>query len=230
MRRRTLAAAVSALLARPSRAQPARTALPPEEPAAADLSLVLATDVSSSIDDDELLLQRRGYAAALTGPATLRLIAAGSEGAIGVAYVEWSGLVFQRLLLPWTRISGGTGAAAWGAALERQALPPMAVRRGTSISGGIGFSMRVLDAVPWKARRRVIDICGDGVNNHGRAVEELRDIAVAKGITLNGLAIEGGSTNETGVVPPVTLSAYYLGSVIGGHRRPWRLRARGDRL
>jgi hypothetical protein len=182
-----------------------------------DVSLVLATDVSSSIDDGEALLQREGYRAALTDPVVLNLVAAGPHAAIGVAYVEWSGLAFQRLLLPWTRIASAADALAWSAALARQPLAPPASRRGTSISRGIAFSSRMLGDAPWKATRQVIDICGDGANNNGGPVEEMRDRVVAKGVTLNGLVIEGGDPNETGVAPPATLEDYYRDAVIGGH-------------
>ncbi|WP_236033862.1 DUF1194 domain-containing protein [Belnapia mucosa] len=180
------------------------------------MSLVLATDVSSSIDDDEALLQRQGYRAALTDPVVLNLVAAGPHAAIGVAYVEWSGMAFQRLLLPWTRIASAADALAWSAALARQPLAPLGSRRGTSISRGIAFSLRLLGDAPWTATRQVVDICGDGVNNNGGPVEDLRDSAVARGVTLNGLVIEGSDPNETGVAPPATLEAYYRNSVIGG--------------
>lgn len=216
MRRRSILAGCPAFYSKFSLAQLRGSDVPPSEEVAVDLSLVLATDVSSSIDDDEALLQREGYRAALTDPAVLNLVAAGPHAAIGVAYVEWSGLAFQRLLLPWTMIASAADAAAWSAALARQPLTPQKSRRGTSISRAIAFSLRTLGDAPWKAARQVIDICGDGVNNDGGPVEEMRDSAAAKGVTLNGLVIEGGDPNETGVAPPATLEDYYRQSVVCG--------------
>jgi hypothetical protein len=216
MRRRSILASCSAFYSRAAAAQQRGPDVPPSENVMVDVSLVLATDVSSSIDDDEAFLQREGYRAALTDPAVLNLVAAGPHAAIGVAYVEWSGLAYQRLLLPWTRIASAADALAWAAALARQPLVPLGSRRGTSISRGIAFSLSILGDAPWKATRQVIDICGDGANNNGGSVEAMRDAAVAKGVTLNGMVIEGGDPNETGVAPPATLEDYDRNSVIGG--------------
>jgi hypothetical protein len=216
MRRRSILACCPAIYSKLPATQQRSSVVPASEEVAVDLSLVLTTDVSSSIDDDEALLQREGYRAALTDRAVLNLVATGPHAAIGVAYVEWSGLAFQRLLLPWTRIASSADALAWSAALARQPLAPVGSRRGTSISRAIAFSLRILGDAPWKATRQLIDICGDGGNNNGGPVEEMRDSAVAKGVTLNGLVIEGGDPNETGVAPPATLEDYYRNSVVGG--------------
>ena len=222
MRRRAIIAApwaaASIAAARPGRAlwRPGGVSLKDEDGITVDLSLVLATDVSSSIDDDEARLQREGYRAALTDPAVLDLIAAGRHAAVGVAYVEWSGPGFQRLLLPWTHIASRADATAWSAALALQPLAPASRRRGTSISGGIEYSLRVLEDAPWRAARRVIDVCGDGPNNNGDPVERARDKAVADGVTVNGLAIEGSDPSQTGIFPPRTLGEYYRDAVIGG--------------
>jgi hypothetical protein len=213
MRRRTLLAAAAAATHSAS-ARPESGWLPSVAGSGAvDLLLVLAVDVSSSIDDDEALLQREGYRAALTDPEVLARVLGGAHGAIGVAYVEWSDLEYQSLLLPWTRIASARDGAAWSAALGRR---PLRSRRGTSVSGGIEFSRRVLADAPWPAARRVIDISGDGVNNSGRPAEEARDRAVAEGITINGIAIEGGDPAETGVSPLGRLEDYYHASVVGG--------------
>ncbi|WP_372621053.1 DUF1194 domain-containing protein [Falsiroseomonas sp.] len=216
MRRRALFAAAAIWPTRTADAGPQHLATSSAEHAEVDLSLVLATDVSSSISEDEMVLQRQGYCAALTDPLVLRGIATGPHAAIGVAYVEWSGLTFQRLLLPWARIASAAESEAWAAALLRRPLPAASSRRGTAISRGIAFSLRVLEDTPWAATRRVIDICGDGPNNNGEPVEKARDLAVAKGVTLNGLAIEGGPRNETGIARPDTVLAYYRAAVIGG--------------
>jgi hypothetical protein len=216
MRRRSILAGCPVPFLPPLLAQGRAPDVPSSEKVTVDLSLVLATDVSNSIDDAEALLQREGYRAALTDPSVLNLVAAGANAAIGVAYVEWSGLAFQRLLLPWTRIASAADARAWSAALARQPLAPPGSRRGTSISRAIAFSLRILGDAPWQATRQVIDICGDGANNNGGPVEAMRDAAAAKGVTLNGLVIEEGDPDETGLRPPATVADYYRNSVICG--------------
>ncbi|WP_431283757.1 DUF1194 domain-containing protein [Humitalea sp. 24SJ18S-53] len=181
-----------------------------------DVALVLAADVSSSMDDDEVLLQRDGCRAALTGAEVLGRVAAGTHGAIAVAWIDWSGLEFQQVVLPWARIDGPSSAATWADALARAPLPPPGRRRGTSISGGIDSALRLLAALPWPATRRVIDISGDGVNNSGRPVEALRDQALDLGVTINGLVIEGTDPRLGGVAPPGRLADYFRDTVIGG--------------
>ncbi len=181
-----------------------------------DLALVIAADVSSSIQDEEVHLQRLGAGAAMTDPVVLGRARSGLHGAVAVAYVEWSGLEFQQAVLGWTRIGSPEEAAGWSAALRQQAMPPGHRRRGTSISGAIGFSLHMLEALPWRAARSVIDVSGDGINNSGRRVQEARDEAVALGVTINGLAIEGTPPSLGGVAPPGGLGDYYRGAVIGG--------------
>ncbi|WP_135469914.1 DUF1194 domain-containing protein [Crenalkalicoccus roseus] len=203
MRRRGILAATAAgaLLARGLR--PARA----EE--TVDVLLVLAVDVSRSVDEEEARLQREGYYAALTDPEIIALIRRGMLGAIGVAYVEWSGHDWQRLVVPWTRIGSAEEAAAWVEALERH--PPRAIGW-TSISGAIDFSRRVLAEAPWQGMRRVIDISGDGDNNSGPPAEQARDRAVAEGIVINGLPIMNAP--HPGMRLP--LDEYYRRNVIGG--------------
>jgi hypothetical protein len=208
MRRRTLVTsalgATVGLAARPLRGQ--------TDADAVDVLLVLAVDVSRSIDEDEARLQRQGYRNAIADTAVIEAIRGGMLGAIGVAYVEWSGIEYQRLVVPWTRIASLTDANAWA---ERLAAAPRASLGWTSISGGTEFSRRVLDEAPWQGTRRVIDVSGDGVNNSGPPAEQARDRAVAEGITINGLPILndrptfGGSSS-------VPLDEYYSENVIGG--------------
>ncbi|MBK1661615.1 DUF1194 domain-containing protein [Paracraurococcus ruber] len=178
-----------------------------------DLLLVLAVDVSRSVDEDEAVLQRQGYQAGLTDPEVLAAIAGGMIGAIGVAYVEWSGAEFQQLVVPWTRIASRADAEAWAAALGRA---PRASYGWTSISAALDYSCQLLAAAPWEAVRRVIDISGDGVNNSGPPVEEARDRAVAAGITINGLPILNDRPTF-GQLVPQPLDAYFRESVIGGN-------------
>lgn len=200
MRRRTL---LAGLAAAPTRAQ---------SPGPVDLLLVLAVDVSRSVDEDEARLQREGYRAAIVDPRVVDAITRGMIGAIGVAYVEWAGLEYQRLLLPWTRIASQADAHLWA---DRLAEAPRASLSWTSISAAIDFSRRVLAEAPFEATRRVIDVSGDGVNNSGRAVERARDEAVADGIVINGLPIVNDRPTF-GRAPPIPLDLYFEASVIGG--------------
>ena len=200
MRRRTL---LAGLAAAPTRAQP---------PGPVDLLLVLAVDVSRSVDEDEARLQREGYRAAIVDPRVVDAITRGMIGAIGVAYVEWAGLEYQRLVLPWTRIASQADAQVWA---DRLAEAPRASLSWTSISAAIDFSRRVLAEAPFEATRRVIDVSGDGVNNSGRAVERARDEAVADGIVINGLPIVNDRPTF-GRAPPIPLDLYFEASVIGG--------------
>ncbi|MFC7738937.1 DUF1194 domain-containing protein [Roseomonas sp. GCM10028921] len=183
-------------------------------PEPVDLLLVLAVDVSSSVDPEEARLQREGYLLALTDPEVIACISKGTHGAVGLAYVEWSGMEYQRLVLPWTRVASFSDAHTWALALKRTALHS---GRGTSIGRAIDFAGRVLKLAPWPAPRQVIDVSGDGVNNGSTPVEEARDAAVAEGITVNAIAIEGEEPRFGGVARPARLEDYYRASVMGGH-------------
>ncbi|MBC7433969.1 MAG: DUF1194 domain-containing protein [Rubritepida sp.] len=200
MRRRTL---LAGLAAAPTHAQP---------PGPVDMLLVLAVDVSRSVDEDEARLQREGYRAGIADPRVIDAITRGMIGAIGVAYVEWAGFEYQRLVLPWTRIASQADAHLWA---DRLAEAPRASLSWTSISAAIDFSRRILAEAPFEATRQVIDISGDGVNNSGRAVERARDEAVADGIVINGLPIINDRPTF-GRPPPVPLDLYFEASVIGG--------------
>ncbi len=204
MRRRTLLAAAGAAAVPPLR--PARA----EE--AVDVSLVLAVDVSRSIDEDEARLQREGYRLAVADPVVIAAIRGGMIGAIGIAYVEWAGIEYQRTLIPWRRIASAADAEAWGAAL---AAAPRVALSWTSISGGIRHARQVMAECPWEATRKVIDVSGDGVNNSGPPADRERDAAVAEGITINGLPIINDRPTF-GRLPPVPLDDYYRENVIGG--------------
>jgi hypothetical protein len=179
MRRRSLLATLAT-------APSVRPALAQASPEPVDVLLVLAVDVSRSIDEDEARLQREGYRNAVSDPRVVEAIRRGMIGAIGLAYVEWAGFEFQRLVLPWTRIATQADADRWASALAEA---PRTSLSWTSISGGIDFSRRTLDEAPFEATRRVIDVSGDGVNNSGRPAELARDEAVAAGIVINGLPI-----------------------------------------
>jgi hypothetical protein len=210
MRRRTLlgAAAAAALVGGGVRASGAQSGFADAEDAV-DVLLVLAVDVSRSVTEEEGRLQRQGYYAALTDPQVVETIRGGMLGAIGVAYIEWSGVEWQRLIEPWTRIGSAQDAEAWCASVDKK--PPQAVGW-TSISGAIDFSRKVLSEAPWDAMRKVVDISGDGVNNSGRPAEQARDEAVAEGIVINGLPILKAQVMAGG--PPLT--EYYQKNVVGG--------------
>ncbi|WP_439597213.1 DUF1194 domain-containing protein [Falsiroseomonas sp.] len=205
MRRRSLLAAAGAAAALPASRQ-ARA----NEPV--DVALVLAVDVSRSIDEDEARLQREGYRTAMTDPRLMEAIRGGMMGGIAVAYVEWAGLEYQRLVLPWTRIGSQMQAEVWASALAEA---PRASLSWTSVSGAIDFSRRTLEDCPFEPTRRVIDVSGDGVNNSGPPAEEARDRAVAEGITINGLPILNDRPTF-GRRPPIPLDIYFRESVIGG--------------
>jgi hypothetical protein len=206
MRRRSLLAASAAApalwTARPARAEP--------EPV--DVLLVLAVDVSRSIDEDEARLQREGYRNGISDPRVVEVIRRGMIGAVGLAYVEWAGFEYQRLVLPWTRIANQNDADAWSSALAEA---PRNSLSWTSISGGIDFARRTLDEAPYEATRRVIDVSGDGVNNSGRPAESARDEAVAEGIVINGLPIVNDRPTF-GRMPSIALDQYFQQNVIGG--------------
>jgi hypothetical protein len=204
MHRRTLLAATSgALLGAPATSRAG-------EPV--DVALVLAVDVSRSIDEDEAKLQREGYRNAVADPAVITAIRGGMIGAIGIVYVEWAGIEYQRTVLPWARIASEADASKWAEDLARA---PRASLSWTSISGAIIHARRELAACPFEATRRVIDVSGDGVNNSGPSVDVARDKAVAEGIVINGLPIVNDRPTF-GRPPPANLDLYFRDRVIGG--------------
>jgi len=181
-----------------------------------DLLLVLAADVSRSIDAEKFQLQRNGYVAALANPRVLDAIASGRYGRIGLTFVEWSGVGNQKVVIDWTLIDGTAAAKGFG---DRLLEAPRSFWDRTSISGGIEFATAQLAAAPYESARRTIDVSGDGTNNAGPDAATLRDRAVAKGITINGLPILSAnpmSWNPDHTNPPGGLANYYRDNVIGG--------------
>ena len=181
-----------------------------------DLLLVLAADVSRSIDESEFELQRKGYAAALSDPRVLAAIGGGANGKIAVCFVEWSGAGEQLVVVDWTVIRDGEDAGGLSAMLL--AAPRSFIGR-TSISGAIDFAMERFAAAKPHGNRRIIDISGDGTNNSGRPVTDARDQALAEGITINGLAIINNRPNPGYAYhtqPPGGLPEWYRQNVIGG--------------
>ena len=181
-----------------------------------DLLLVFAADVSRSIDQPKFQLQREGYAAAIADKRVLEAITGGRNRRIAVAFVEWSGVSSQRVLIDWTVIDGPDAAKKFGDQLVE--LPRSFAER-TSIAGGIDFAMGVLKNAPYEAPRRTIDVSGDGTNNSGRDVTLARDEAVGQGVTINGLVILSDrpmAWNPEHTNPPGGLANYYRNNVIGG--------------
>ena len=181
-----------------------------------DLLLVLAADVSRSIDDREFELQRKGYAQALTDPRVVAAIVGGQHHGIAATFVEWSGAGDQNIVVDWTVIRDDEAAGAMAATILSA---PRSFLGRTSISAAIDFSMERLAAAPAEAEKRIIDISGDGTSNSGRGVTEARDDALAKGVTINGLAIINTNANPGYAFhtnPPGGLPKYYQDNVIGG--------------
>ncbi len=181
-----------------------------------DLLLVLAADVSRSVDDREFKLQREGFANAVVDPRVVRAMTVGPTGRIAVVFVEWASEFEQRVVVDWTVVASAKDAEALAARIRGA---PRSFWGRTSISSAIDFSMALLARSPFQGERKVIDISGDGVNNSGPDVTAARDAAIAKNVTINGLVIlseEPLPTNPTHTHPPGGLKAYYERSVIGG--------------
>ena len=181
-----------------------------------DLLLVLAADVSRSIDEGEFELQRKGYAAALSDPRVLAAIRGGRNGTIAVCFVEWSGAGEQLVVADWIVIRDDEDAGSLSAAILAA---PRSFMGRTSISGAIDFAMERFAAAKPHSNRRIIDISGDGTNNSGRPVTEARDQALAEGVTINGLAIVNDKPNPGYAFhtqPPGGLPEWYRQNVIGG--------------
>jgi hypothetical protein len=181
------------------------TAGAPKDPSAVDVALVLAIDASGSVEDDRFELQKQGFGRAFRNPKVLQAIRAGDHQSIAVMMIQWTGPPLQEVMLPWTVISDERSADRVATIIE--ATPRRLMGGGTSISGAIDYSVRMLDTSPFKANKRVIDISGDGSNNLGRPAEQARDDAVRQGIRINGLPI-------LAVEPD--LEQYFRQNVIGG--------------
>jgi hypothetical protein len=184
-------------------------ALGSSSPAAAqtevDLALVLAVDVSGSVNEDRFELQRQGYADAFRNPRVLQAIRAGTRRRIAVAMMQWTGPALHVVVIDWTLVQDQDSAGAL--ADQIQAAPRALYGGGTSVSGAIDFSAEMLGESPYRGERRTIDISGDGANNRGRPADVARDEAVTGGIVINGLPI---------LTLEPDLDVYYRENVIGG--------------
>ncbi len=218
MRDARICSVLAALLAGASlapldaRAQEKRTAV--------DAEVVLAVDVSRSIDDGEYELERRGYAQAVQSQSLLDAVSTGPHAAIALAYVEWAGDGEERLVVDWTIIRNAADAAAFAAALTSG--PRSYVGR-TAIGAAIDFSVDLFAESAFSSDRRVIDVSGDGTSNQGRSASAARDAAVAAGAIINGLAIRNRRAEAMGGYlalhtnpPGGGIAQYYRDNVIGG--------------
>ena len=192
--------------------------LPAAAPAAeqVDLLLVLAADVSRSVDSGKFQLQREGYAAAISDVRVLDAVRSGRYGRIGLTFVEWSGVGSQRVVIDWTMVGDAESAKGFG---DRLLEAPRSFADRTSISGAIEFAIGQLARAPYQSSRRTIDVSGDGTNNAGRDVKLARDEALALGMTINGLVILSETPlawNPDHTNPPGGLENYYRNNVVGG--------------
>jgi hypothetical protein len=172
---------------------------------AVDLQLVLAVDVSGSVNPQRFELQKMGYVAAFQNRRVLNAILSGRNQSIAVTMIQWSGPFLQAQVVPWTVLKDESTVKGMAGAIE--SAPRMMYGGGTSISGAIDTGVALLNDSPYKSNRRIIDVSGDGANNRGRLVTRARDEAVAANIGINGLPI---------LALDPTLDKYYEDNVIGG--------------
>ncbi len=180
-----------------------------------DLALVMAIDISGSIDPEEARLQRQGYVDAFRDPVIIKAILSGNHGRIAVAYYEWSDSWVQKLLIDWTLLDSEAAIADFAARLSRA---PVSIARRTSISGAIRYAIPLFGRAPYETERKVLDISGDGSNNDGGLVTDLRHDALKERIVINGLPIMNDRPNPYGFPSETDLDRYYLHCVIGGPR------------
>ena len=170
-----------------------------------DLLLVIALDVSGSVDTGEFDLQREGLSRALESPQVAGAIAGGVNGSIAVTVVQWSGFIEKMVKVDWVRVSNAGDLSRL--ADEVRQMTRQYDDGATDIGGAIGFCQRLFASVPYSGMRRVIDIAGDGTNNVNYSAEFERDRVVKAGTTINALAIAPATSK---------LAGYYRNKVIGG--------------
>ncbi len=176
-----------------------------------DVQLVLAVDISYSMDERELELQRQGYIAAITSPEVMAAIKSGLLGRIAVSYMEWAGAEQQYIVADWHIIETAEDAAQFAEILEKA---PMRRAYRTSISGALAYAATLFGRSPYQGMRQVIDMSGDGPNNSGPAITYVRDAVLAQGIAINGLPLFFDEPEES--TAQVDLEGYYRDCVIGG--------------
>ncbi len=178
-----------------------------------DVELILAVDVSGSVDYEEADMQRDGYISALRNPRIVEAIRSGVMGRIAVTYFEWAGNYHKSVVIGWQVIDDTASAQAFAAALAEM---PISRERSTSITSAIDFAIPMFDGNGFEGTRRVIDISGDGPNNTGGLVSFARDRAVALGLVINGLPIINDRRGRSLFPNLQELDLYYIHCVIGG--------------
>jgi Protein of unknown function (DUF1194) len=177
-----------------------------------DVELVLAVDVSYSMDPEEQALQREGYIAGITSREFMQALRSGHHGKVAVTYFEWAGPYDQKIIVPWRLIDGPEAADAFANELARA---PYRRASRTSISGALSFAKPLFDGSGYRGFRRVVDVSGDGANNSGTFVTLVRDDVLAAGMTINGLPIMLKRPNAF-TMDIDNLDIYYEDCVIGG--------------
>ena len=179
-----------------------------EQPIHVDLELVIAVDVSASMDREELAIQRSGYVNAIRHDKFIRAVRSGPHGRVALSYIEWAHPRLQRVVVPWRLIDDAMSARAFALELASK----QQIRSsGTSISAALAFALRYFDASPFHGQRKVIDMSGDGPNNFGPPVTVARDEVLARGIVINGLPI---LIRPSPLFP--AMDQYYRNCVTGG--------------
>lgn len=177
-----------------------------------DIELVLAVDISYSMDPDELALQREGYSRALTSAEFLNALRQGIHGKIAITYFEWAGAQDQKVVVPWRVIDGPESAGSIASEISQA---PLRRAARTSISGALLFGMKLFESSGQRGIRRVIDISGDGANNSGPLVVVAREEVLSHGITINGLPLMLKRPSYS-TMDIEQLDEYYEDCVIGG--------------
>ncbi|MET1413622.1 DUF1194 domain-containing protein [Roseibium sp. HPY-6] len=177
-----------------------------------DVELVLAVDISQSMDTEEQEIQRAGYVAALTSREFLDAIQVGPIGRVAVTYMEWGGVDEHFIVADWTVVQDAASASHFASKIAEA--PLRQVQR-TSIASALQKSVELVETNQYMGLRRVIDISGDGPNNQGGSVTEMRDRMIAAGVTINGLPLMMKSNKNTWQAM-LNLDHYYEDCVIGG--------------
>jgi hypothetical protein len=177
-----------------------------------DVELILAVDVSYSMDEEEQRLQRAGYVEALRSRQFAEALKAGVHGKVAIAYMEWAGAKDQWVVAPFTLVDGPAAAAALA---DKLAAAPIRRWRRTSISGALDAAVRLFSDNGFEGLRRVVDVSGDGPNNEGRSAPAARDSALTRGVVINGLPLLlKRPSMGWGEIPD--LDVYYEECVVGG--------------
>jgi hypothetical protein len=177
-----------------------------------DLQLVMAVDVSRSIDEVEAELQRRGYIEAMTNERVIDAVLSGENRRIGVCYVEWAGTHYQQTVIDWMLIDSARAARAFSDKLSES---PRTSQSWTAVGAALATSAQRFQSSPFTSKRRIIDISGDGRTNDGPPAELVRDRLVAEGFVINGLPVMMNRQNY-GRPQDAMLDKYYEENVIGG--------------